>query len=287
MACAHSSSAGRLCAPASPRTFALAIGSSRNEDHGSDACRWPAHGRETYRVVSDRPPAVGLFSVVTAALSEVRTVARAVPGVRLLEEQAAETERYVLRELKRRIDMVDDGRRAAAAAQESAVSGAAAAPPPPSPGEMLHTLLRRSMDNTPDESRKALHEHLIASLVPDEARILSALSDGSAYPLVHVAEPGVGSFQKRVLENASSVGRQAGVSLPDRTHLYVTHLRQLGLVETRDEDAALKDEYEVLLTDQLVRATIRTINKGPRGARVIRRTLVISDLGRELWEAAL
>jgi hypothetical protein len=149
----------------------------------------------------------------------------------------------------------------------------------------MQSLLRRSMDNTPDDSRVTLHQTLLRELVPDEARILAALADGSEYPLVHVAEPGIGAFQKRVLENASSVGRAAGVALPHRTHIYVAHLRRLGLAETGDEDRTIRDEYEILLSDALIRAAIEGIGKGPRPARIIRRVLRISDLGRELWEA--
>ncbi len=150
----------------------------------------------------------------------------------------------------------------------------------------MRALLTRSMHDTPTESRRTLHDVLVGELVPDEARILSALSDGSSYPLVHITRPGTGSYQKLVLENASSVGRAAGVALPDRVHLYVSHLRRLGLVEAGPEDRSLKDEYDILLTEPNLRATIAAIGKGPRGARIIRRTVRISDLGRELWEAA-
>jgi len=156
----------------------------------------------------------------------------------------------------------------------------------PTVEEKMTALLSRSMHDTPTESRRTLHEVLVGELVPDEARILSALSDGSSYPLVHIAGPGVGSYQKLVLENASSVGRAAGVALPDRVHLYVSHLRRLGLVEVGPEDHSLKDEYDILLTEPNLRALIAATGKGPRGARIIRRTVRMSDLGRELWEAA-
>ena len=152
--------------------------------------------------------------------------------------------------------------------------------------EKMTALLSRSMHDTPSDSRRTLHEVLVGELVPDEARILSALSDGSSYPLVHIAAPGVGSYQKLVLENASSVGRAAGVALPDRVHVYVSHLRRLGLVEAGPEDHSLKDEYDILLTEPKLRAAIASTGKGPRGARIIRRTVRMSDLGRELWEAA-
>lgn len=152
--------------------------------------------------------------------------------------------------------------------------------------EKISALLARSTHDTPSESRRRLHEVLVGELVPDEARILSALSDGSSYPLVHITRPGVSSYQKLVVENASSVGRAAGVALPDRVHLYVSHLRRLGLVEAGPEDHSLKDEYDILLTEPNLRATIDAMGKGPRSARIIRRTVRMSDLGRELWEAA-
>jgi Abortive infection alpha len=131
-----------------------------------------------------------------------------------------------------------------------------------------------------------LLEVLVGELVPDEARILSALSDGSIYALVHIAEPGIGGYRHRVLENASSVGRAAGVSLPEYVHLYVSHLLRIGLVESGPEDHSLKDEYDILLSEPKLRATIAARGKGPRGVRIMRRTVRISDLGRELWETA-
>jgi hypothetical protein len=150
----------------------------------------------------------------------------------------------------------------------------------------LGDLLRRSMDNTAGDSRLELYHALLDQIVPDEARILSALSDGSTYPMVHVAEPGIGAYQRRVLENASSVGRAAGVALPDRIADYVSHLRRLGLLETGPEDASVRDEYEILLTEPVVRAAIASVGQGPRGPRIIRRTVKLSPLGLELWRAA-
>ncbi|UTI66685.1 DUF4393 domain-containing protein [Paraconexibacter antarcticus] len=226
-------------------------------------------------------PFSSVFGALGAVAGQTRAVAREIPGVRTLEAQVAEAERALVRELKRRLDGVDDRPLAALGeAPEPASPG-----PPPSPAETMGALLRQSMRNTPADSRRALHGTLLAEIVPDEARILSALSDGSAYPLVHVAEPGVGPFQKRVLENASSVGRAAGVALPDRTHIYVAHLRRLGLVETGPEDTSIRDEYELLLSDAAVRAAIGGISRGPLGPRIIRQTVRLSPLGRELWDA--
>ena len=238
----------------------------------------------------------GEFDALVSALGgitrEVRRAARTIPGVSLIEARASAGERFLLKQIKRRLEQNDPPRVAPGNSLPIAFTPVADRPNAATDGwrptieERMGELLTRSMRNTPAESRRNLHELLVSALVPDEARILSALSDGSSYPLVHIAEPGVGSYQKIVLENASSVGRAAGVALPDRVHVYVSHLRRLGLVESGPEDHSLKDDYEILLTEPKLRATIASTGKGPRGARIIRRTVRISDLGRELWEAA-
>lgn len=157
---------------------------------------------------------------------------------------------------------------------------------PASPNQLLRTLLDRSMYSAPDKSRDTLYLDLLQSLVPDEARILAALSDGSAYPVIHVAEPGTGGAPVYALKNASTVGRSAGVSLPRYTPLYLTRMLRLGLVQLGPEASSMYDEYEMLLTDSVVNIALATARRGVRAARVVRRTVRISDLGQELWEAA-
>ncbi len=231
---------------------------------------------------------------VAGAASLVRDTAREIPGVRWVEAQTQAVERTLLRAAKRHMAELEAGESTAdielelADSQSPATSEQPRFEPDiatPTLAERMRSLLKRSMDNTPDDSRRTLHLALVEELVPDEARILSALADGSAYAMVHIAEPGFSSFQRRVLENVSSVGRAAGVALPDRTHLYVAHLRRLGLVESGPEDSSINDEYEILLTDPLVRTTTSGLGKGPLGARIVRRTVRISVLGTELWEA--
>lgn len=231
-----------------------------------------------------------------AVTGKIHQAARAIPGVTLVEAQASAGQRFVLREVKRRLDQLDPRRLTSEPSRPMVIAPPDGSNPPrdasaptaltaPTVEQKMRELLSRSVHDTPIESREQLHRVLVGELVPDEARILSALSDGSRYPLVDIARPGVGS-NKLVLENASSVGRAAGVALPDRVHLYVSHLRRLGLVEAGPEDHSLKDEYDILLTEPSLRAIIGEMGKGPRGARIIRRTVRISDLGRELWEAA-
>lgn len=233
-----------------------------------------------------------LAEALGALTGGIRRAARTIPGVSLIEAQASAGERFLLRQIKRRLDQIDRPPLALGHGRPIDAAPASGGPNAPTDAwrptieDTMQELLARSLRNTPAESRHTLHELLVSELVPDEARILSALSDGSSYPLVHIAEPGVGSYRKVVLENASSVGRAAGVALPDRVHLYVSHLRRLGLVESGPENHSLKDQYEILLTEPKLRETIASIGKGALGPRIIRRTVRISDLGRELWEAA-
>jgi len=159
--------------------------------------------------------------------------------------------------------------------------------PPATPTDVLRDLLDRSMYSRPDESRTALYLSLLGDLLPDEARILAALSDGATYPVIDIAEPLLGTSTVLVLTNASTVGRAAGVSLPHHTPLYVSRLVLAGLAVIGPEGAnAMYDDYEMLLTDAAVNLAIAKARRGIRSARVIRRTVRISELGQELWEAA-
>lgn len=158
---------------------------------------------------------------------------------------------------------------------------------PASPTDVLRSLLDRSMYNTPDSSRNTLYLGLLQDLVPDEARILAALSDGSAYPVIDVAEPTIGTSTAIVLANASTVGRAAGVSLPQHTPLYLSRLILAGLAAIGPEgDDKMYDEYEMLLTDAAVNLALAQARRGVRSARVIRRTVRITALGQEMWDAA-
>lgn len=191
------------------------------------------------------------------------------------------TERYVVSAIRQHLAQLEDG------AISSATDPSAAQPAPlPSPTEVLETLLDRSIYNLPEDSLDDLHRALLLALLPDEARILAALSDGSSYPVVHIAEPGAGATVM-VVENASTIGRQAGVSLPSHTPLYLTRMLRQGLVVIEPEGpSTMDDEYEMLLTDDAVILAQTKARRGILPARVIKRTVKISALGRQVWEAA-
>jgi hypothetical protein len=153
--------------------------------------------------------------------------------------------------------------------------------------QKMRSLLDRALDQSTSGGQGELFHRLIDQLVPDEARILSSLSDGSVAALVTVrARTPTGGAGKIVLANASLVGRTANVTLPHMTPSYITHLLSLGLVERTAEDPAMKRDYEVLMSESYILKAIKAASRGPLPARVDKRTVQITALGRSLWEAA-
>lgn len=161
----------------------------------------------------------------------------------------------------------------------------------PAAGSMqskMTSLLDRALSQSSSASRQMLFEKLLDQIVPDEARILGALSDGSTSPLLHVyARNRAGLVGEVILENASLIGKTANLGLPQLTPTYVSHLLSLGLLETGPEDAALKAEYEILAADTMVLRAIKRASRGPIPARIDKYTLRLSGLGKELWAATM
>lgn len=160
-------------------------------------------------------------------------------------------------------------------------------PAPESLDAKLHSLLDRAIEQSTTSSRQELFHKILDQIVPDEARIVSALSDGSASALLNVyARTRAGLVGEVVLENMSLIGKTANLALPHLTPMYVSHLLSLGLVESGPEDAAMKEEYEILAADTAVLAAIKNASRGPIPAPVEKYTLRLSGLGLELWAAA-
>lgn len=187
-------------------------------------------------------------------------------------------EEAVLRELKTRLDELD-------AADEFRPRHAhLSAGRRPTPAQLLDELLGASLEADAAASREELYRSLLLRLVPDEARILAALADGTPYPLVHVQSRSHSGLT--VLADASTVGRAAGVQVPEAVTRYVSHLRALGLADEGPADDGLSVQYDILLGEPAVRnAEEEAKSQGRLGAKVVRRTLRISALGRALWQA--
>lgn len=223
---------------------------------------------------------------------------RRLPGVDTAERGLRQVERTLLSELRRRLDEVDDpyhaALSAASAMSRTGVNGTRRSveatvtlvPARDNHAEPLRAamaeLLNHSIGFGRDRAREYLYAVILRQLTPDEARILSALSDGSPFPAIDVAErTGVGGTGRFVLRNASTVGKSAGVSLPDQVPGYLTRLIGLGLVDVDEEVPSLETQYEILLTDETVRAAEKQVKR----AKFVRRTVHISRLGAQFWQA--
>jgi hypothetical protein len=157
-------------------------------------------------------------------------------------------------------------------------------PPAESLGSKMRDLLERALDQSTRSSRVELFHHILDQLVADEARIIGALSDGSASPLVNVhdwARRGV--VGRAVLENVALIGRTANLALPEMVPTYVSHLLSLGLVEITPEDPDLKDDYEILMAETTVLRAIKSASRGPLAAKIDKLTLRLSGMGHALW----
>ncbi|WP_102144405.1 Abi-alpha family protein [Mycobacterium hubeiense] len=165
--------------------------------------------------------------------------------------------------------------------------------PQPAPAEQslsakMSRLLDRALDQSTRGGQVELFHRILDQLVADEARIICALSDGSASPLVNVhawTRPRVPG--SAVLENASLIGRTANLALPAMVPTYVGHLLSLGLLETGPEDPEMKTDYEVLMAETMVLEAIKRASRGPLTAKVEKLTLRLSGLGQSLWAATM
>lgn len=194
-------------------------------------------------------------------------------GVRLYVGGLRRGERLMLSVLKQRMELLElppPG----VAGDEDVSSGA------PSAAETMEELLARSLEQSSAGGRSELFARIVQELVPDEARILESVSGGAGAALVHVET----RSGRRLLENATMLGSTAALTLPQMTTHYVGNLLRLGLVTIAAERPELKDEYEILLADRAVRQALKH-GVGPVPARAVRRSLQLSQIGRELWES--
>ncbi|MGB9225436.1 Abi-alpha family protein [Mycobacterium sp.] len=120
--------------------------------------------------------------------------------------------------------------------------------PAPSLSSKMRTLLDRALDQSTSGSQVELFHHILDQLVADEARILGALSDGSSSPAVNIYDWTRRRTQGRaVLENASLIGRNANVALPEMVPTYVSHLVNVG--PSTDASASVVSESDSPVND--------------------------------------
>lgn len=224
-------------------------------------------------------------------------VTRALPGGEIAEQQLRRLETAAVKEIRRRLEPADTTpgfawRPLGSSALDPKVDRATAGDHElvtlvrPMNGHVeplragMAELLNRSANADANASKEFLYTSILRQLVPDEARILAALADGDPRPVIHVAERNaIGATQRTVLANASTVGKNAGVATPNFVPTYLTRLYRLSLVDIGEEDPELADQYDILLTEPLVRnAAAET-----RRVRFIRHTVTISSFGKQFW----
>ena len=194
----------------------------------------------------------------------------ALPAIPQLQGGWTRVEEALAQEVKTRLDRLEDAPGHPHAIRDGGWL---------SPTELLEDLLTASEFDDTSVAREELYRALLLRLVPDEARLLATLSDGRAYPLVHVQ-----TKSRTVLAHVSNLAEVARLTLPEASETYLAHLLTLGLAEEGPEDEQLAGEYERLLARPRVRAATDVAREDGRlGTRVARRTLRISRLGAELW----
>lgn len=209
-------------------------------------------------------------------------VARRLPGGGVAERGLQQLEQTALTELRKRLDRADDS------SYPHPLPYAQAPEPGGDPvittkggfvpmRSAMAGVLERSIAQTPEEARIELYAALLEQLTPDEARIVAALGDGSVFPLVDVTERG-----RALLRNASTVGKAAGVTLDPETPAYLTRLIGIGLAERRDDEPVeLAEQYDVLLTEPIVRQALISAKR----SKAIRHSVRATSLGLAFWQA--
>ncbi len=217
-------------------------------------------------------------------------LARQLPGIDAVESQAQKLRGAAAAELLRMLELpqnlfgvaTDEEQRALLLAHDGAGD------PEPLRSAMTE-LLDRSTDPDRTRSRDYLFGTIVSQLVPDEARILATLAAQGPFAAVDVVTKQLGrSATRTVLANASTVGAAAAIASPGDTATHVTRLQGLGLVEigTESESPDLASQYDALERDEAVQRAKADADGGRQAsAKLVRRTVQLSALGREFWAA--
>jgi hypothetical protein len=236
--------------------------------------------------------AAGTAIVATAKVGRLLTrsgwgLARRLPGGAALQREVQRIQDAALHEVRRMLD-IPDGVAHAATGEEARVMMLVGNSTGPEPlRDAMSELLERSVESTRATSREYLYGNIVSQLVPDEARILAALSDGSPYATVDVVARQLGRNNTRtVLTNASTIGRSAGVSIVDNVPTYLTRLHSFGLIEFGSPDESIAMQFDILAADSVVQAATAAIEAKHQGTpKMVRKTLTMSAFGREFWAA--
>ena len=219
-------------------------------------------------------------------------IARQLPGGQTIEREAQRLQQAAVSEARRILQVqqpTSPNGKAATPEEERAAYLIQTADPGTAPlRSAMGELLERSVEASRSDTREYLFGTIISKLVPDEARILAALSSGSAYAAGDLVQRSRRAAPRILLANASTVGRSAGVVTPDNTPTYLTRLLGFGLVEFGPEDETLEVQYDLLSTENVLSDAKRKAEQAKQGGAVklVRKTVRMSTLGREFWAAS-
>jgi len=217
-------------------------------------------------------------SVVVAGLARADRVVDHVPVLAWVRTRFYEIEEAALVAIRDRL-FPTDGLRSV-----SDLVPFSATPPPVavvasntaiSPREAFAALLEMSERQTPAAARQRSVMRTLSQLLPDEARVLLALSDGGQRAVLQVHDG-----DDHLVQNRSSVGRAAKVHANDLTSTYVTHLLELGLAELVPYEGRSFYEWEMLETETEVRDVLgRYDHRKLKKPKVTRQILRLSPAG--------
>src|SRR5699024_11187730 len=197
-----------------------------------------------------------------------------IPGGHLARARLEETEQRIFAQLKKRLNATDDDATHYGWSDNDAHS---------SPRELLHQLLERSLTTiTPKQAEEMYFARILKNLLPDEVRILAALSDGeTVYPILNVRTGArLGLSTETEISCVSNIGKNAGVYNAELTPLYIQHLLHWKLVEVLPEKVNDNTIYQVLESEKSVRTAMELAKSQGRRASLQRQSLVISPLGK-------
>ncbi|GAB4008959.1 Abi-alpha family protein [Nocardioides ultimimeridianus] len=141
---------------------------------------------------------------------------------------------------------------------------------------VMAALQERALHQSTSDAEEALALAVLLLLVPDEARLLTALQRAGWVAAVD-ALPRPGS-PVPALVGATLLGRRAGVALVDRTPAYLSRLGTLGLVEATEERPGHDQEYEILLAEPSVLRVLRSGRRAGRSPQTRRYGFVLTPL---------
>jgi hypothetical protein len=215
-------------------------------------------------------------------------IAKQLPGVTLMEQQAQRLRHAAAAELLRLLEVPQQFLGNAGPEEQRVMMLVQDAPTDPAPlRTAMGELLSRAGETTPVKSREYLFGTIVSQLVPDEARVLATLAEGERFAVVDVVAKHIGRPTTRpIFTNASLIGDIADISPARNVATYLSRLHGFGLVEFGPEAEELGEEYDKLAVDASVQEARSLIDHSKMGsAKLLRKSVMLSPLGREFWQA--